>query len=406
MNSLGRVAIDEAARVHLAARADLDLLLADVEQWVNIDSPSEDTEAVDLLARLLAERAESYGFRAELVPTDAGFYLHAVIEGRGQANVALLCHHDTVFPRGTAAARPYRRDGGHIYGPGVADMKGGIAVAVHAARLLASGTKPFGRLELVSTPDEEPRTAAPATIDRIDAFDAALCFECGRVDHSIVSARKGGRWVRITAQGQSAHAGVEPDSGRNAVLALCREAVRVADLHGAREGVTLQVTGFHGGETVNSVPSGAFMTCDLRSLTETDLEWALAEIGQFGAHDGVSFYVEDLGGPPPLERTAAVAELAAAAIAIGAELGHRFGEATTGGVSDGSWTARSGIPTLDGLGPAGGLDHTPDEYAEVETFAPRCGVVAGLVAAINAGLLDDLRGGSGRGTRAAQEEWV
>jgi glutamate carboxypeptidase len=397
---------DEAARVHLAACADLDLLLADLKQWVTSDSPSGDVDAVNSLAGVLAERCESYGFRSELVPSAAGSYLHAVIEGPGRAKVALLCHHDTVFARGSAAERPYRRDGNLVFGPGVADMKGGIAVALHAARLLASGRRPFGRLELVSAPDEETRTGAPTTIDRVVGFDAVLCFECGRADHSIVSARKGGRWVRVAARGRSAHAGVDPDGGRNAVLALCQEAVRLADLHGAREGLTLQITGFQGGEAVNSVPAAASMTCDLRALTKVGLEWAIGEIGRFGPHDGVSIRAQDLGGPPPLERSAAVAELARTAILIGAELGHRFGESATGGVSDGSWTAGAGIPTLDGLGPAGGLDHTPAEYAEVDTLAPRVGVVAGLVAAIDAGLLDRVQFGSRRERRAPQGERV
>ena len=96
---------------------------------------------------------------------------------------------------------------------------------------------------------------------------------------------------------------------------------------------------------------------------------------------------EDLGGPPPLERTPSVAALARAAIELGAALGHEFTESSTGGVSDGSWTAWSGIPTLDGLGPVGGDDHTPFEYAERDTFATRAGVVAGLVAAVDDGLL-------------------
>jgi glutamate carboxypeptidase len=117
----------------------------------------------------------------------------------------------------------------------------------------------------------------------------------------------------------------------------------------------------------------------------------MERVRQLGAHPGVTPWEEDLGGPPPLERTAAVAALAAAAIGLGAELGHVFGESSTGGVSDGSWTAWSGIPTLDGLGPVGGDDHTPAEYVETPTFASRAGVVAGLVTAIDVGLLDGLR---------------
>ena len=386
--ALPAVALAEARRVHAAAADGLDLLLADLEVWVNADTPGGDASALDRLAALLAHRVEEYGLHPELVPAgDEGLYLHAVLEGPGRARIALLCHHDTVFAAGTAAARPFRRGTDRCYGPGVADMKGGIAVAAHAARLLALGPRPFARLELVSAPDEESRPAEPATIDRLEGFDAVLCMECGRPAGEVVSARKGARWFRLDARGRPAHAGVEPHIGRNAAVAIAREAVRLSALHGARDGLTFQVTGIEGGEGLNTVPSTASLTGDLRAVTSADLAWALAEVRRFGPHDGIELELEDLGGPPALERTPAVAALAAAAIALGAGLGHRFGEALTGGVSDGSWTARRGMPTLDGLGPVGGLDHSPDEYVETETFATRCGVVAGLVAAVDAGLL-------------------
>jgi glutamate carboxypeptidase len=126
----------------------------------------------------------------------------------------------------------------------------------------------------------------------------------------------------------------------------------------------------------------------MRATTAADLAWGLAEVERFGHYEGIELSLHDLGGPPALERRPVVATLAGAAIALGAELGHSFGEALTGGVSDGSWTAWVGLPTLDGLGPVGGLDHTPDEYVELPTFATRSGVVAGLIAAVDAGLLE------------------
>jgi len=388
MSGLPPTALNEARRVCASAEAELDLLLADLEAWVNVDTPGDDASALDRLGAMIAHRLEEYGLHPELVPAgEQGLYLHAVLEGSGRASVALLCHHDTVFPHGTASARPFGRDATRCYGPGVADMKGGLAVAAHAARHLALGPRPFARLELVSVPDEESRPAEPATIDRLLDFDAVLCMECGRPAGEVVSARKGARWFRLHARGRPAHAGVEPDIGRNAAVAICREAVRLSALHGAREGLSFQVTELQGGEGLNTVPSRASLTGDLRGVTAADLSWALAQVERFESHDGIELALEDLGGPPALERTPAVAALAGAAIALGAELGHTFGEALTGGVSDGSWTAWRGVPTLDGLGPVGGLDHTPDEYAETPTFATRCGVVAGLVAAIDAGLL-------------------
>jgi glutamate carboxypeptidase len=381
-------AVDEARRVAAAVDADLGLLLADLEQWVNVDTPGGAVEPLDRLAATMAHTLDGYGLHPELVPVvEKGLYLHAWLEGEGSARVALLCHHDTVFPLGTAEAWPFQAGPERCHGPGVADMKGGIAVAAHAARAMATGPRPFARLELVSVSDEETRPSAPLTMERLEGFDAVLCLECGRIDGSVVSARKGGRWFRIHARGRPAHAGVDPDGGRNALLPLCSEALRLQQLHRARPDLTFVVTEMMTPEGVNTVPGEAFLTGDLRGATATDLDWALEQVRDFGSYPGVELWEEDLGGPPPLERTPAVARLAHAAIALGAELGHSFGEASTGGVSDGSWTAWSGIPTLDGLGPVGGHDHTPDEYVETASFATRAGVIAGLVAAVDAGLL-------------------
>lgn len=381
------IAIAEATRVHARAADELDLLLADLATWVDIDTPGGDHPALDGLARVLALTAERYGLAPELMETKGGLALHATLRGSGTARIAFLGHHDTVFPLGTAAARPFARDGTRCYGPGVADMKGGVAVALHAARLLGEGPRPFARLEVVSVPDEESRDGGPPTGARLLETDAVLCFECGRSEGQVVSSRKGARWFRIHAQGRAAHAGEAPDDGRNAALALAREALRIATLHGSHPELTLQVTGLEAGEGLNTVPSSGSLTADLRAWTQDALDSALAEVLAFGDHHDVELSFEDLGGPPPYERTAAVARLAEAAIALGAELGHVFGEAAAGGVSDGSWTASHGIPTLDGLGPVGGEDHTPWEYIETESLATRCGVAAGLVAAVNAGLL-------------------
>ncbi len=360
---MARAALAEARRVRDGVERDLDLLLADLATWVDVDTPGGDLAALDGFARVLAVTLERYGLEAELIPTPAGLYLHAGLRGAGRARVGLLCHHDTVFPLGTACARPFRREGERCLGPGVADMKGGLAVAVHAARLLALGPRPFALIEVVSVPDEESRPRTPATFDRLATMDAVLCLECGRPGGEVVSARKGAAWLRVHAQGRASHAGEAPATGRNAALALAREALRLAALDGARDGLTLQVTELEAGDGPNTVPSSGFLTADIRARSADDLRFALETVRAFPRYEGITLRYQDLGGPPPFERTPPVARLAEAAIALGASLGHEFGEAGAGGVSDGSWTASRGIPTLDGLGPVGGGDHSPDEYA-------------------------------------------
>lgn len=375
-----------ARAVHRDVAAQLDLVLADVAAWVAHDSPSGDVPLVDALARDLAARLDAYGLAVELVDGPPGLHVHAVLHGGGTARVALLCHHDTVYPVGTVAARPLQHDGPILRGPGVADMKGGVAVAAHVARLLAHlphAERPFARLELVSTPDEESRASPFQTSDRLAGFDAVLVLECGRADGSVVSSRKGGAWPRILATGRDAHAGVAPDEGRNAVVALCHEALRIAALDGARPGLTAHVTRLVGGTVINQIPGSAELSLDVRASRQDDLAWALAEISRLGAHDGVALRLVDLEATPTMERTPAVAALAACAIALGAEVGHAFGEAATGGAADAVWLAAH-TPVLDGLGPVGGHDHSPEEYVLVDTFAPRAGVIAGLIAAVDA----------------------
>ena len=198
----------------------------------------------------------------------------------------------------------------------------------------------------------------------------------------MVSARKAGRWPEIVARGRSAHAGVDGGNGRNAVLALCREAVRIAPLDGAREGLTVHLTSLHGGDVVNSVPGQARMSFDVRGWHTADVDWAVGELRAFDEHEGVEIEVSNDELTPALERTPAVAVLAETAVAIGRELGLPLHEQATGGASDACWTAAAGIPSLDGLGPIGALDHTSDEYIEIDSLASRSALLAGLVAAV------------------------
>ena len=182
-------------------------------------------------------------------------------------------------------------------------MKGGLAVAAHTARALAGGERPFARLELVSVPDEEIRSEPIATQARLAGFDAVLCMECGRPGGAVVAARKGGRWLDVVTRGRSAHAGSEPEHGRNAVLALARELPRIAALDGAREGLTLHVTRMQGGDVLNSIPGEARATIDMRGWHEADLDWAEEQLLRVDPHRGVTFTTEERLATPPLERT-------------------------------------------------------------------------------------------------------
>jgi glutamate carboxypeptidase len=359
------------------AHEDLRLALADLEAWVNLDSPSDDAVALEGLAAVMAERLERYGAATELT----GGYLRATLTGSGCSRVALLGHHDTVFPTGTAAARPFALDGELARGPGVADMKGGLVVAAHVVRLLAGHPEAFGRLELISVPDEELRERPFVGIDRLRDFDAVLVFECGRPGNGVVTARKGGQWAAIRLAGVAAHAGVAGERGRSALVAACHEALRIAALDGARDGLTVIPTLLSAGESLNSVPSTGSMRIDIRAWHTADLDWTLDRLAEFGRHAGVTAALDPGGRVPAFERSG----LLEVARETADGLGTPIFAVDTGGVSDANWTSDLGIPTLDGLGPIGEDDHTAAERIVVASLPERIALAAGVIAAVEAG---------------------
>jgi glutamate carboxypeptidase len=373
----GMVTSHDVARSVLdRARDDVGLALADLETWVNLDSPSHDAVALERLAAVMAGRLERYGAATEL----AGGYLRATLTGSGRARVALLGHHDTVFAAGTAAARPFTLEGELARGPGVADMKGGLVVGAHVLRLLAGHPETFSRLELISVPDEELRERPFDGIHRLHDFDAVLCFECGRPGNGVVTARKGGQWATIRVAGVAAHAGVAAGRGRSALIATCHEALRIAALDGARDGLTVIPTLLSAGESLNSVPSTGSLRIDIRAWHTADLDWTLARLAELGDHPGVTAVIDPGGRVPAFERSGLLEVAAETAEGLGTPIV----AVETGGVSDANWTADLGIPTLDGLGPIGEDDHTAAERIVVSSLPERIALAAGVIAAVEA----------------------
>ena len=371
-----------AREVRDRAVDDLDLALTDLRDWVSYDTPSDDVERLDVLARVMARRMEAYGAGVELVAGETGVYLHATLLGAGRGRVALLCHHDTVFPAGTAREWQFSIAGDIACGPGVADMKGGLVVATQALRLLGGYPAAFGRLELVSVPDEELRDSAFRTIDRLAGFDAVLCMECGRPGNGVVTARKGGQWVTVDVEGRSAHAGVAAERGHSALLAVCQETLRIAKLDEAHEGLSVTATLLSAGEVLNSVPSSASLSLDVRAWSGADLDWAVEEIRRFASYPGVVFRLGPGNRVPAFEGVPATERLLKAAESVGEALGTPVAGVATGGVSDASWTAAAGLPTLDGLGPIGEDDHSPSERIVVSSIPARIALVSGVIASV------------------------
>lgn len=379
-----------------AVAADLPRFLEDLEWLVNVDCGSYTKAGVDEVGAWTAKALGDLGASVESHPDQRlGATVVGTLAGAADGPRALLIGHlDTVFEPGTAAARPYRVEGGRITGPGVSDMKAGLLAGLYGLRALdrvlpgglAEGL-PFARLTFVANPDEEIGSPVSSPIIRDLAATTDVCFvlECARANGDIVSARKGIVDLRIRIQGRAAHAGVEPEKGRSAILEAAHLTVALHALNGRWPGVTVNVGVARGGTRPNVVAEEAELEVDLRAPVRADLEAAEAEIRALCARPtmaGVGCEVIETARHWPMERSAGAALLVERAVSLAQRLGFPLRDTATGGASDANTTAGLGVPSLDGLGPIGGLDHSPEEYLELASIVPRTTLLAGLLLAV------------------------
>jgi len=365
--------------------------LADLERLVSIDCGSYTKAGVDRVGAWLVERLGDLGARVAVRPHDTfGDTVIGTFEGSGDGPTVLcLAHLDTVFPEGTAAERPFRIEDGIARGPGVTDMKGGLLAGLYAIDALRTvlGRLPVGRLVFVGNPDEEigSPTSTPHVSELAADADAALVLECARANGDIVSSRKGMMSLRVDVHGRAAHAGVEPEKGRSAILEAARIVTDLHALNGRRPDVTVNVGVIEGGTRPNVVAASCRLELDGRAVRREDLERLEAEIRAVIAATVVPDVTTEVTLEHrwwPMEKLEASARLVDHAVALAGALGFELRDAATGGASDGNTTAGLGVPTIDGLGPIGGLDHSPGEYLEVASIVPRTTLLAALITAI------------------------
>jgi len=297
---------------------------------------------------------------------------------------------DTVFDPGTAAARPYRSEGGRAFGPGVTDMKAGLLAGLHALGALQEAGE-RSSVTFVANPDEEIGSpfSTPVIRSLAPEHDAVLVLECARANGDIVSARKGIADYHVSITGRAAHAGVEPEKGRSAILEAAHQVLALHALNGRWPTVTVNAGVIHGGTRPNVVPERCELRVDLRASTVDAFDAGAAEIARLASSPTVPDVRVELSrsaGHPPMEKTDASARLVALAVSIAAELGFELRDAATGGASDANTTAALGVPTLDGLGPVGGDDHSVDEWLDLESVVPRTALLAGLMSRIGQAL--------------------
>ena len=352
-----------------------------IAELVNIDSGEDFPDGILAVEKKLAEQMPGAETRITWEKTgDAISHFKATIPG-GQDHIVLLGHADTVFKRGTVAERSFSIKGDCAFGPGVVDMKGGLVLALAAVKWLNESNLSCPTIEFVVVGDEETRTSPPPFIEDLKTAAACFVLECGRPGGGFVISRKGGVWAKISALGFPSHAGTEPEKGKNAILALCREIQRINALDRLSSDLTLVVGMISGGTAVNVVPERAEARIDVRSANEDALENMVRCISDFEVYEGVSMGLSTDLRWPSMER-GNNDKLIAIYRGIARNTGIKVFPVSTGGMSDGNWFSHAGVPTIDGLGPIGGLDHGPDEYMEISSWAMRAGLLAGTLLAM------------------------
>ena len=364
-----------------------DRFLKDFEQIINMDSSGENLDGVARVAQFLKEKLVRLGLDVEITyqgENSVPCLKACTPTHNGRFDFMFLGHMDTVFPTGEALRRPFSMDGNIAHGPGVNDMQGGLLLAVYVVESL----KEEGALEdmaicLAFNGDEETGSRnSRAWIEETAAkCDRVLVFEPCRPGYRYVVNRKGGCRITVTTRGISSHAGADPEKGVNAVVELAHQIQRINQLNRPDSGITAQCTVISGGHKTNIIPDTATVKVDLRYATMQEAEEALTffkSLSQRPVLPGASVEVAIEGQRPPLESTPESEELLRMLVEEGRQLGLEPAGISTGGCSDGNWTASMGIPTLDGMGPVGENSHRLDEYMLLDSFIPALTMITAL----------------------------
>ena len=370
------------------ARACEPQFLSDLKALVEMESPSSNKAAVDHLADFLAARLEHLGAYAQIHQVnDFGNHVQADFAGVSESKpVLLLGHIDTVWEVGTLEQMPFRIANGRVSGPGVLDMKGGIAVAIHALGLLREHKVPHPPVRMLFVSDEEVGSHSSRHITERLALDsqAVLVLEPGQgLQGAVKTARKGVGVYEIRVTGVAAHAGVDPGEGASAIHELAHQINVLSTFVDYERGLSVNAGLISGGTRSNVVAASAWAEVDVRVKTTADGKLIDEKMRSLHPRDQ-RCKVAVSGGinRPPMERTDKVVALYRRAAQVGQSLGLKVDEQSTGGGSDGNFTAALGVPTLDGLGVVGEGAHAVHESILLEQIAPRVALLAGLVASL------------------------
>jgi glutamate carboxypeptidase len=364
-------------------------LLAELQCWVEIETHTPDVMAVNRLADRVEAIAGEAGLAVERTPGTMGFGDILAIRsprpaGTDQKTLLILAHLDTVHASGTILDKlPWRRDGDRLYGPGIYDMKSGALMALEALRLVvAREAGPKLPIDLLFVPDEEMGSRSSRPLIERHARDAryALVMEPARDGGKIVVARKGVAMYDVVVRGRASHAGTRPQEGRSAIREAAKLVLAFEALNDTERGVSVTVGTIRGGTGRNTVPAECRMQVDVRLPDAQAAQEILGKIEAATASDpDVSIEISGGLSRPPFAQSTAGRRLFEHAAQHAAQLGIALEGVSTGGGSDGNFTAALGVPTLDGLGADGAGAHTFEEHILVSSLAPRTALLANLM---------------------------
>ena len=366
-----------------------DATVALIRQFVECESPSDNAAAVNRFVELIADTVAPFA-RVKTV-SGGTFGKHLVCEvqlpgGRKRGQILALAHSDTVWPMGTLRSMPFRQADGRLWGPGVLDMKAGIAFfifAVQALRELDIAVPHKVALQVNSDEEVGSESSRALTEKNAARSQSVLVLEPGTgLAGKLKTARKGVGGFTVAVRGRASHAGVDFQAGASAIVELSRQIERIAQFVDLKRGITVNPGVIWGGTRSNVVAAEASAQIDIRVLRLKDvpaLERKFRALRPFDKRCSIAV----TGGlnRPPMERSAGIARLFHTAQTLARELGVETEESLTGGGSDGNFTAAMGVPTLDGLGAVGEGAHAVNESVLVDRIADRTALLAKLLAA-------------------------
>jgi len=359
-------------------------------RFVRAESPSIDKAAMDRFGRMVSSEWRRRGAGVTFLrQRERGDHVRAEWNprrNRGQGQILVLGHMDTVYGMGTVAKTPFRLSRGRAFGPGTFDMKGGLVIALFAVdALAAAGRMPGKRIVFLLTSDEEIGSGTSREMIEREArrSDAVLVLEpAAGLAGSVKTGRKGVGEIEIVAAGRAAHAGLNPGEGVNAIEEIAMQIARVSRWNQPGRGITVNAGVIEGGTRTNVIPDKARVLVDVRAERAEEMRalerkfQALSPILR-----GAKLQIRGGFNRPPMERKYCAA-LYATARALAKEMGVSLGEAYVGGASDGNFTAALGVPTLDGLGAVGEGAHSPAENVVMRALPERAALLAGLLTTI------------------------